>query len=1371
MLPKTEQKGNVWGISAMVDNYRLMPSILDREISTPDKDAFGHRHYSNALRGLIEGHSPPYSIGLLGGWGTGKSTIKELYIKELGDDQTKQKGSLTRSDRVQTITFNAWRFGGEGIKRALLRHVFLELGGDEEALNDRLFRQIQSREQRTKPIRELILETFKVWGLPLLPIAVLLVLILFVLAIFAYLLELEDEWAITTIAGLLITAFTFLFRQIKFGPVSPFTPITRVELPSASAEQYEDLLLDQLKGYKAGKGSRPRGKYCERLVVFVDDLDRLSAEEMVQGLDAIRTFMEIPTKRLPEGLGIVFVISCDEDKVADALARGRRQPDLPGTVFNRFDARRYLDRIFQFRLDISPFPRADMRQYALERLKDLPGINDDLKAKISLETLVDRMIHVDVQTPRNALQIVNAFAQAWWLAKKRETEELGTGRPGGLYEGSVTNHPLSLGALCALKVNYPDFYNDLLEEPELIQRFTDVVIRKKPLDEQPSGTQNLLRERYLQKSDTPESSITEVKQEYRSLRQYLSSLIGLRWPDSLQSLLLLSEDPITRKFGAKARRIYEAFVSGDTQGVLEGLGRNIDSNVLPLEEARLLYLMGEELHRESPARRVNASRVVADLVERLPKEHAHLLVGPLCRELIDSLDLRSQLGIQKIQQVCSIAEPVDRGAIASRLVEDVLTIDRDMSFRLETMEPPSLDEGVSFAREAVALALSVRDEQFLDPSADAQLLTWLTSRIVRAGGKEYQLPFSELEHWMTQHEVHLLRDLGEQYIGLLASQLEGQEAPDFDIALAIGRARKAFVMLWNSGELTRPRLWENLGRYVALQQPEATQAAWENMEMHASSPARAEISRFVEAFAHRLQKEAQDEAWQLDLDAAATALLSIVRARVDDLDDTALRMLSELDILWSAEEKTANLSCELLNEIRRTETNETQQVFDNWIGRVLGDLPIDCVKLLGSLFPSLGSSSQLTIAKQLRLIVNNDNINEPTGDRYREFVESVPEESWETDVLRSHLDQLLPQIAARHNNPNSYLYRVFPGIAPLLRYGSPGPLGQMLHQLFASAKGQLQHYAWLHSHMIGQWPTSSADLNPYNPRQIFRDANEFAASNPTASSRGLLNSMRDMLGREIVPADQAPMLVKAACSTWNANPDNAIDTFRAGFTELTPAQTADLLRGVNWAEEKHSGLLMEAWGLIIKKQEHTARIDTTNRILKAGPSGPNDEPDRGLRIWIDAQGENRLDLLASAIIQTDLQDAHRKRIWHQASRLSKNLGPDLFVDIVPAVLVLTPIDETASAIFADADHITEILSSTDRKSSLSRRLMEAFTNASTKTIKAGIAKWCHRLSGQASLTQLEPDSLTDDDISILGSEFPGAPALKRLQKERKIGTA
>ena len=138
-------------------------------------------------------------------------------------------------------------------------------------------------------------------------------------------------------------------------------------------------------------------------MIFVDDLDRLSASETVAGLDAIRTFLELPFNAAQNGFGVVFVISRDEAKIAEALHRGRGPKGsayLPGSVFSRADARRYLDRLFQFRLEIPLFPKQDMRQFALKRLSEAKAVVADLETRhVPADTVIDRLIHVDVQSP------------------------------------------------------------------------------------------------------------------------------------------------------------------------------------------------------------------------------------------------------------------------------------------------------------------------------------------------------------------------------------------------------------------------------------------------------------------------------------------------------------------------------------------------------------------------------------------------------------------------------------------------------------------------------------------------------------------------------------------------------------------------------------------------------------------------------------------------------------------------------------------------------------------------------------------------------------------------------------------------------------
>ena len=144
------------------DKNNGMPSLLDRELRDKAKDAFGHQQYADALRDLIESPSnePPFSIGLLGPWGTGKSTIKEFYRRGLEADKSGSRGQR-RPDRVRAITFNAWRFGGEqDLKRSLLREAFRQLGGDEAALRSELFEQVNKVVHKKRPLRDWAGEAF-----------------------------------------------------------------------------------------------------------------------------------------------------------------------------------------------------------------------------------------------------------------------------------------------------------------------------------------------------------------------------------------------------------------------------------------------------------------------------------------------------------------------------------------------------------------------------------------------------------------------------------------------------------------------------------------------------------------------------------------------------------------------------------------------------------------------------------------------------------------------------------------------------------------------------------------------------------------------------------------------------------------------------------------------------------------------------------------------------------------------------------------------------------------------------------------------------------------------------------------------------------
>lgn len=1346
----------------MIENRKFMPSLLDREISSAEDDAFGHRHFAKALESLIESpeNEPPFSVGLLGKWGTGKSSIKEMYLQSLYDDRTKNKEGKIRSERFHTISFNAWRFGGENIKRALLRHVFLALGGEKTRLKDELFHQIQRPEYEKRDLGDIVKEGIDKWGFSLLQVGIVFAFIIGILYFIQSVFKLSNEWIIGMVLIFTIVPTIKYLSDPKRFLIPRYANISRIELPSSSAEEYEDLLIEQLGNFKKGEG-----KNCERIVVFVDDLDRLSPEEMISGLDAVRTFMEIPKNRLPNDLRIVFVISCDEERVADALADRRKQrinPDLPGAVFSRTDARRFLDRIFQFRLEIPQFPKQDMRNFSMKKLtNDLPEIAQDLeKREVSLENVIDRMIHVDVQSPRNALQILNTFTQCWWLARLRERDGSGTERPGGLQEGAVTNHPIALAAICALRVNFPDFYSDLQQEPDIIKRFTDVFIRELSLGDQPETTQKILQN-YLD----PDKK--ELKTEHQSLRQYIASLQGLRWPSTLQPLLLLSQDPVTRKFGDKAPRLFEALVSGDHQGVLIQLGRDKDSKPLSLDDVRKLRDMDEELHRETVVRRNNAGAVIAALAKRIPEDQAHFLLIPLSRRLAESPELRSRIGVSKIRDVLPHATADDRREVAGKLIENLLRTEGEIDFRLESGEPPSLDEAAEMAREVCDLVLWVRQQDGLDAHNDRVFLNWLENRRVAIDKEEHELPFSDLENWMSKYEGDLLPSLKGRYTKLLADIMEADEVKDLDTEAVIRRSRTVFQELVDAGEDSRAELWGQLNKYVSVRMKEAVALAWEFMDRHVNRPDPVAYTVFVKNFAERLNKDLEDEEnWELDGESGSLSLLNMIEKRRNDIGEEAQQTLVNLAISWSKIGGTEEFATRLLDSLCIINNELSGEVISNWTSRVLTDLPDACLDWVGKQFIKILNDKQRDeLATHLQPAFQRDNLTEEEGNRYQRLMGQMPEDAIKSDVMQNHLQDLFNNVAQRHNNPNEYLYRVFPAIPRLIKIGPPAPTGSMLHTLFTNAQSDPTVFGWLHAQMAEYWPLQKEELNPYNPQQLFNIARDIANQHPnTEQAYSILSSMREMVQRNIVENEQVAQVIETACVLWPYHQEQTLHTFQSFQQIPNPSLIANLMDQINSEEPDESNRLSEVWAHMAGIMTEDQRIAATKEILGKPPKGTEQEPDLCVRLWMDAQQEHKVDLLRGLVTGEGLNDDQRKRILLQIGRIVPELGMEFFIGILPEIFKIQDAPETVRSVLEAEQEISEIFPQISDRYKLGSTLLKAFISSPSQETKNKLAAWINNVDAASVLGDLKSmGETTKEDLEILREHFPKSKHLDKIK--------
>jgi hypothetical protein len=98
----------------------------------------------------------------------------------------------------------------------------------------------------------------------------------------------------------------------------------------------------------------------KRMVVFIDDLDRCSIENILNILEAIKMFFNAK--------GAVFVFAVDMSKIESAWETKYR-PSLIGS----FEGRNYVDKIFQLKLSLPPKEESEIKQYVEMLSSSLPS--------------------------------------------------------------------------------------------------------------------------------------------------------------------------------------------------------------------------------------------------------------------------------------------------------------------------------------------------------------------------------------------------------------------------------------------------------------------------------------------------------------------------------------------------------------------------------------------------------------------------------------------------------------------------------------------------------------------------------------------------------------------------------------------------------------------------------------------------------------------------------------------------------------------------------------------------------------------------------------------------------------------------------------
>jgi hypothetical protein len=247
-------------------------------------DLFGFRVHADLIRELIMDPTVlPATIGVYGDWGGGKSSIMQMLKDDFQKEIEGQDAATNPYQGVAVLYFNGWLFEGyDDAKAALLSSILTSLR-DHERFGPKLRARATSLLKRVDYMRGLrMLFTGALAG---------------------------GVAAATGGVGLAVAA-----PAIAAGALSG----AKDSVPDATKESFEkagekqDEAISDIRQFRDDFADMLAKSDIKTLVVLIDDLDRCSPDRIIENLEAIKLFLNVPNT--------AFVIGADRRIIRQAVA-------------------------------------------------------------------------------------------------------------------------------------------------------------------------------------------------------------------------------------------------------------------------------------------------------------------------------------------------------------------------------------------------------------------------------------------------------------------------------------------------------------------------------------------------------------------------------------------------------------------------------------------------------------------------------------------------------------------------------------------------------------------------------------------------------------------------------------------------------------------------------------------------------------------------------------------------------------------------------------------------------------------------------------------------------------------------------------------
>jgi len=401
--------------------------IKDEEIQNlhSDDDLLETKKYSYTLKEMILHAETPFTIGLFGEWGSGKSSIVNSTQNELEKDET---------CNIKFIKYDAWKYANDSFRRMFLKTVQEKLGIEGTSK----FESFYVDKNTTTKIDKKINISFLLISLMIVSIGLL--------SVFFLPPTFSTEWKITiplliAVIGLSISIARNFFDSYKITIQNP-----KIFAPEQFEEIFDEMITSSMniKQMAHPKKWIKKGlieNKIDKLIIIVDNIDRCDKETAYELLTNIKNFLERK--------GIIFVVPIDDS------ALRRHLHDINNE--DNKEADEFLRKFFNTTLKIKHFQSRDLFIFTNE-------LNKKHNLNLQPDT-IDIIAKEYATNPRRIIQFLNNL-----------TAELNV--IGQKYEKDfVTKYETLIAQLLIIREEWADVFKLISNKPHLLKRYDNDIFK------------------------------------------------------------------------------------------------------------------------------------------------------------------------------------------------------------------------------------------------------------------------------------------------------------------------------------------------------------------------------------------------------------------------------------------------------------------------------------------------------------------------------------------------------------------------------------------------------------------------------------------------------------------------------------------------------------------------------------------------------------------------------------------------------------------------------------------------------------------------------------------------------------------------------